>query len=257
MLKKTKLGETDLIITGFSEEGVQIRAVAKGARRPGSKLGPHLELFSIVRVLFYQKSQLGIIKEASTVSCNEACRCDVVHSAGAAIIVELLDRVSAEGDKEARLFPLLSEALRCLGEVPGEGVALIAAAAALKTASQLGYRPSLHECVSCGSPVGGSEGLSADMHTRVQDMLYFSFEGGGVVCENCLSEPTRQACTAIGRQIIDWASVLISSRFVDLKAYADSAHEALGRALLEFTREWIRFHLVRHLKSLDFLLSFR
>ena len=33
VLKKTKLSETDLIVTLFTEEGVQVRAVAKGARK--------------------------------------------------------------------------------------------------------------------------------------------------------------------------------------------------------------------------------
>ena len=251
VLKKTKLGETDLIITGFSEEGVQIRAVAKGARKPGSRLGVHLELFSQAKVLIHQGRNLGIITEASTVCSNEACRSDVLHSAGAAVIVELLDRVSSDGDREARLFPLVGEALRCLGEVPEEGVSLIAAAAALKIVAQLGFRPSLDSCVSCGNNVDLNT-----THDAQHVALAFSCEQGGIICEDCLPELEDLSRTAIDSQVIAWAQTLLTGRFVDLVPYADSEHEALGRALLEFTREWIRFYLVKRLKSLDFLLSF-
>ena len=36
VLRRTKLGESDLILTLLSEDGSQKRAVAKGARRPMS-----------------------------------------------------------------------------------------------------------------------------------------------------------------------------------------------------------------------------
>ena len=36
VLRKTKLGESDLILTLLSSDGSQIRAVAKGARKPKS-----------------------------------------------------------------------------------------------------------------------------------------------------------------------------------------------------------------------------
>ncbi|MDR1184384.1 MAG: DNA repair protein RecO [Coriobacteriales bacterium] len=258
VLRKTRLGETDLIITGFSGEGRQVRAVAKGARKPGSKLGVHLELYSITHVLLHKGRNLDIITEASGVVSNRDCRADVLHSAGAAVIVEMLDRVSADGDGEARLFPLASEALRCVGTVPDEGVALITAAAVLKMSAQLGFRPSLTQCVYCGDDVVAVLKGDADaaIETVPGDTLGFSFEQGGVICDTCLSELTENSYRHRDAQLIRWAEVLITSKFVDLECYGDEEHAGLGRALLDFAREWLRFHLVNRLKSLDFLLSF-
>jgi DNA repair protein RecO (recombination protein O) len=272
VLRKTKLGETDLIITGFSDEGRQVRAVAKGARKPGSKLGVHLELYSIARVLLHKGRNLDIITEASCLASNEACRADVFHSAGAAIIVETLDKVSADGDSEPRLFPLVSEALRCVGAVSGEGVALIAAAAVLKMAAQLGFRPSLEECVCCGAPRAaarangeGSALAHDDTAFVAPDTLAFSFEQGGVICDACFHEQAEHlgheerrpegGCQRQNAQLITWVDALLTSRFVELETYADAKHADLGRTLLEFAREWLRCHLVSRLKSLDFLLS--
>jgi DNA repair protein RecO (recombination protein O) len=256
VLKKTKLGETDLIITGFSEEGHQVRAVAKGARKPGSKLGVHLELYSQTRVLVSKGRSLGIITEAQTVKSNESCRSDVLHSAGAAAIVELLDKVSAESDADPRLFALVSEALRSVGAVRDNAVRLISAAALLKIASQTGVRPSLKECVLCGSPVGDVAGAG------VGGKVAFSFPQGGVICELCVPEIIEQGYATLDPKMIEWASVLITGRFKDLEIHAlvaedSAACDDLGQILLEWTREWIRFHLVNRLKSLDFLISFR
>lgn len=250
VLKKTKLGETDLIINGFCEQGHQIRAVAKGARKPGSKLGVHLELYSQTRVLVSKGRSLGIITEAQTVRSNESCRSDVLHSAGAAAIVELLDRISADGVADVRLFALVGEALRSVGAVSDAAVRMITAAALLKIASQSGVRPSLKECVFCGT----------EIERRIRTA--FSFSQGGVICEACLPEIVEEGYTAIDSQLVEWAEVLITGRFRDLEEHellrdGTALCDDLGRLLLEWSRDWIRFHLVNRLKSLDFLLSFR
>jgi DNA repair protein RecO (recombination protein O) len=271
VLKKTKLGETDLIITGFSDEGRQVRAVAKGARRPGSRLGVHLELYSEARVLLHKGRSLDVVTEASGVCGNEACRADVFHSAGAAVIVELLDKVSADGDTEARLFPLSREALRCTGAVSSEGIALIAAATVLKVAAQLGVRPSLTECVLCGAPLsrGAGEGVAGcpagdvrgtqdtahPQDTGRKGSVAFSFTQGGVLCTNCLPEVAQAGYRSIDPALIDWVQTLITSRFSELERYATAEYQELGSTLLTFAREWLRHHLVPRLKSLDFLLS--
>jgi DNA repair protein RecO (recombination protein O) len=254
VLKKTKLAETDLIITGFSDEGHQVRAVTKGARRPGSKLGAHLELYSLARVLLHKGRNLDIITEASRLVSNESCRKDLIHSAGAAVIVELLDRVSADGDTEPRLFSLAGEALRCVGAIPDEGVFLIAAAAILKIAAQLGVRPSLQRCALCGQEnpaILGVKSASEAPPARVA----FSLSQGGVVCKDCLPEESPGSYTHVDTQLIEWAAILITSKFVDLEQYANTEYEALGVTLLGFSRDWLRFHLVNRLKSLDFLLN--
>ena len=49
VLDKTKLKETDLILTMLDERGRQVRAVAKGARKPGGRLAARCELFPLVQ----------------------------------------------------------------------------------------------------------------------------------------------------------------------------------------------------------------
>ena len=46
VLDRTKLGEQDLILTCLTDTGEELRAVAKGARKPGGRLAARTELFS-------------------------------------------------------------------------------------------------------------------------------------------------------------------------------------------------------------------
>ena len=69
VLDKTKLKETDLILTLVGESGRQIRAVAKGARKPGSRLAARCELCCEVDVLLAHgriSRQLGRIPPSRT-----------------------------------------------------------------------------------------------------------------------------------------------------------------------------------------------
>jgi DNA repair protein RecO len=298
--KKTKLAETDLIITGFSEQGRQVRAVAKGARKPGSRLGAHLELYAVVRLLLHKGRSLDTVVEAQSVASNASCRADVLHSAGAAVIVELLDKVSADAADDPRLFAMTAAALDSVGAVGESGVMLVCAAAILKLSAQIGLRPSLQHCVACGQAMlataDGTQASSADIqasaatwpghggihddgshasHTpptgamanamppadnyahRTPSTVLFSFSGGGIVCDDCRGELPEADCRPMDAQLLGWANTLVISRFKDLERFADQSHQQLGQVLLEFSRDWLRCHLLPRLKSLDFLLSFR
>ncbi len=95
VLRKTKLGESDLIVTLLAQDGSQVRAVAKGARKPSSPFAARLELYSSVDLL--EGRSLDIVKEARIASSHERLRRDLEHAACAAPMAELLDRATEEG----------------------------------------------------------------------------------------------------------------------------------------------------------------
>lgn len=245
VLKKTKLGETDLIITLFSEAGKQLRAIAKGARRPGSKLGAHLELYSVVDLLLHTGRTLDVITEARSWVTNEGCRKDIEHSAGAAVVVELLDKVSRDNDTETRLFPLSLEALRCIGDVQRCGIELIAAAYILKATAQLGYRPALLSCAVCGSLVNMVAG----------GKVAFSLLEGGVQCQACKSSGYLDTTVLMDTDRLLWVQTLLQGRFLELEGYCVEEDAHLGLSMLDFAQRWLHSHLAINLKALDFLIS--
>ncbi|MCL2529940.1 MAG: DNA repair protein RecO [Coriobacteriia bacterium] len=141
VLKKTKLGETDLIITLLGEDGLQRRAVAKGARKPGSFLAARLELYMLVEAQLSTGRSLDIFTDARILEANAACRSSVEYSAAAAVPVELVERATTHYNAEPLLFAMTLAALQSIGEAKGSAPVMVSLACTLKLCAALGVRP--------------------------------------------------------------------------------------------------------------------
>jgi len=267
VLKKTKLGESDLIITGFTDEGYQVRAVAKGARKPSSRIGAQLELYTVAKTLLQKGRSLDIVREATVLVSNAGCRSDVEHSAAAAVIVELLDKVTRDSDQEERLFALGKEALRCVGAVEQEGLRLITAGALLKIVAQLGIRPVLDVCTVCAAPLDGGQRGAWEVESVQEEMntqgaaspapIAFSHAQGGALCPRCASLEPEGSLVLMAPALLNWLRTLMGSRFVALEEHAHAGTEGVATEILLFLKNWLRAHLLVYLKSLDFLVNLR
>ncbi len=89
VLRKTKLGEADLILTLLAADGRQVSAVAKGARKPKSRFGARVEPFTVLDLLLHTGRTLEVVAEAETVSTHDAIRGDYDRSTAAAVIADL------------------------------------------------------------------------------------------------------------------------------------------------------------------------
>lgn len=241
VLRKTKLGESDLIVTMLAEDGSQMRAVAKGARKPASSFAARLELYSVADALVARGRSLDIVKEARLVESNERLRRDIEHAAGAAPMAELLDRVTQAGLENPRLFALTRAALASLGRVEPAQVPAVCAAHLLKTLAFAGLRPSLDVCVGCGRDVPpGPEGAFAPL----------SYQEGGVVCAAC--RPNVEA-VLVPASTVAWCRVLLGSTFAEIEAL--EVDPSASFAVLRFCQQWVHEHVGSNLKSLNFLFT--
>ena len=68
IIKKTKLGEADRILTLYTPHLGKIQAVAKGVRRPRSKLAGHLELLTHSQVSLARGRNLETITGSQTIN---------------------------------------------------------------------------------------------------------------------------------------------------------------------------------------------
>ncbi|WP_172135552.1 DNA repair protein RecO [Adlercreutzia sp. ZJ473] len=239
VLRKTKLEESDLILTLLAEDGSQLRAVAKGARKPRSSFASRLELYSEVDLLCARGRSLDVVKEARLVKGRDALRTSVERAAGAACASELVERVSLEHVCAPRLFAATGVALDSLARASVAQVPIITAAHLLKAFSLAGLRPSLEACVACGSPAEPAAG-----------QVRFSAPDGGVVCARCAS---RVQTTLLPEQTRAWACALIASTFAQIEQM-DAPAQA-GVDLLQLCQAWAAAHLGVRLKSVQFLLT--
>lgn len=182
ILRGTELGEADRILTLYTPQWGKVRAIAKGIRRPASKLRGHLELFTRARLMLARGRNLDVITGAETAEAFHGLRDehpDALDRIGAAYyLVELLDRsseesIGQEGVGNRAIWDLLIAALRALSD--GVDPKLVARHYELRLLGYLGYQPQLETCIACGEPLRPAEN-------------YSSIDLGGILCPDCRHE---------------------------------------------------------------------
>lgn len=238
---KTKLGESDVIVTLMSEDGSCIRAVAKGARKPGGAFASRLELCCLVDALVAQGKNLDIVQEARTADAHVALRTDAERMLCAAPIAELLAKTMQEGLENPKLFPLANAALEALDDATPSQALALCAAALLKVMAYLGFKPSLDACIRCGAEIP-----LVDPHSTT----FFSYLDGGSVCPDC-----HQALDVItlDTSTIAWAHAFLYATFDEIADFEVGENTIF--AILQLARQWVAIHAGVRLKSLDYLMT--
>ena len=245
VLKRTKLGESDVIVSFLLTDGSQAQAVAKGARKPTSSFSSRLELFCVCDLLLVKGKSLDIVKEARLVDGFPRLRGNVELTVASSPILELASRTTFPDQANEHLFDMSLAALRTISDVQCHDPNLVSAAALLKALALLGFRPSFTGCVSCGSPIDLSlNGNSNSVHA-------FSYLDGGVVCADCYGS---LETVSLGSGLLEWANALLYGLFDDIATLSIDENDI--RDLLRFLQMWINVQIQLKLKSLDFLLMY-
>ena len=232
-LKKTKLGEADLIVTLLAEDGCQIRAVAKGARKTASRFGARVEPFSVADLLLHTGRSLEVITDAETVVSHAALREDYDRCMAATVAADFLDKSSVECQTDDRLFGLATATFDALEQGAVGVLPALVVAFLVKGMAMQGYRPQFDACASCGGGVSGD--------------LRFDLEHGGPTCEGCGRADGQELHLGAGAAAAIRA--LLGARMSEVAALevpADVTAEAL-RAM----RAFVVYHVPARLKALE------
>jgi DNA repair protein RecO (recombination protein O) len=231
VLRAIKLGEADKIVSILTQGSGKVRAVAKGVRRTNSKFGARLEPLTHVSLLLYRGRSLDTITQAEIVSSFRTIRGDFDLIAAGESMLEAVDKVAEEHERNVRLFLLLLSGLRALEARPRDAAA-VAESFLLKLLSLSGFHPSLSACAACGAP--GPHG-------------WFSAGQGGVVCQDCAEHDAGRIADAAAHWLDALARIDVVSAG-DMTPAIDVRREA--RAILYGFAE---YHLERRIRSFSLL----
>lgn len=233
-LKHTPLGEADRLLAIYTRDFGKIRVVARGVRRPKSKLAGHLELLTRARLMLAQGKSLDVVAQSETVQSFLAIRNDLWRSACAMYVAELVDRFTGELIQNEPLYGLLLDTLGRLEKAPStDGVLRYFEFHLL---SHLGYSPQLYHCTECRSVV------APEAH-------YFSASGGGILCPGCRSkQPVARHISLNALKVLR----LISRADYDAMRRMRIAPE-LAAELEQLMRQYISYLLEGEVKSARFL----
>ena len=228
VLRVTKLGEADRIVTLLTRRTGRVRAVAKGVRRTKSKFGGRLEPFSHVDAQFYAGRNLDIVTQAESLdSFGPALATDYGRYTAGTVIVETTERLTAEErEPSLRLYLLLVSALRALAETDRDP-SLVMDAFLLRAMGLAGWAPALTECARCGEPGPHSA---------------FHIAAGGVLCTHCRSGAVMRPAPST----ITLLTALVDGDWTTADAI-ETPHRREASGLVAALLQW---HLERGLRSL-------
>src|SRR5690554_5933659 len=91
ILRSRPLGEADKILTMLTRDKGKVEVVARGARRPRSRLVGAAQPFSYLKVLFFSGKSLHQLSQAQIIKSFAPLRDDLTHMTYAAYWTELID----------------------------------------------------------------------------------------------------------------------------------------------------------------------
>jgi DNA repair protein RecO (recombination protein O) len=252
ILKRTDLGEADRLVTLFTPHKGKFHALAKGARRPVSKLGGHLELLNRSQLQVALGRNLDIITQAEVRENFLPLRTELWHMTCAFYLSELVDRFVEDRVVHEDVYVLLLQTLRYLDadagalaqqrapagaeiSIQGNGkTSLLLRYFEMHLLSAVGYEPSFYNCASCASELLPQEnGFKASL--------------GGVLCSQC-SHLWERHLSLNAFKVLRYLQERpwLEAARVRLNAPLQAELEAVMHSLL-------RFHLERDLKVWSFL----
>jgi len=172
VLRTMDLGEADRVLTVLTPRLGKLRVIAKGVRRPRSRIGGGLQPFSDVQLVLAVGRTFDVVTSTSLEDPHLGLRNDLHSTAAAWYVVELADRFCEGAADSHDAFRLLAQALSALDAGHEVAREVVARWFELALLDAMGFRPELGRCLECGAAIEPEGNL-------------YSAAGGGVVCPQC------------------------------------------------------------------------
>ncbi len=237
VIRSLNYGESDKIVTFFTNDFGKLKGIAKGARRSRKRFQNALGLFSHLRLLFFDKEGMGLVRAEG---------CDILHSFPKIredlkkiiygnYYLELVNEMAGEREGNPEAFELLLSSLSNLEEtnLQEEQLRIFE----IRMLSLFGYRPNMRRCNICKKDWDG---------VQESPVVFFSLERGALLCERCSEMRSNLVPISLGTaRLIEKISEVEFPKIERLRFTLQALSES--RALLP---KFISFQLGKELKSL-------
>lgn len=235
VIKQVNFGESDKILTILTRDNGKIQAVARGARKVKNRLLAATQLFCYSDFIFYQGKSMIYMNQAELREAFYNLRIDLEKLTYSSYMLELINTVTQENEKEEKIFLLLAHTLKHMAYSKDMDVSLITLAFQIKLMALSGYAPYLDTCVSCGNPLHEKIKMSAKM--------------GGILCPKCFHfDPYAMGLNQEGRQILFFLLHQPLSKLREL-----DISKGIIKQLIKIMNTYTSICLEKSFHSLDFL----
>lgn len=171
VIRSTDYGESNKVVTMYTREWGKIGVMARGAKKPNSRLSAITQLFTHGYFLVQKGTGLGSLQQGEMATSMRSIHEDIFLTAYASYVVELTDKSTEDNKRNPYLFELLYQTLHYLNE--GSDPDILVNIFEMKILNVLGLYPILNQCSVCA---------------RTDGHFAFSIREGGFLCHRCLDK---------------------------------------------------------------------
>lgn len=239
-LKSYNLSEADKIIVMYSRDKGLIRGVAKGVKKPKSKLGARMDLLVANKLMLYKGKNLDRICQAEAVNTFNKTRQNMDKIFYSMYISEVVNNFGIEDDPCSKeVYDLLYKALEKISDAENTVEILISVIKfQLKMMLISGFGIELDTCLCCGE------------HIKDENM-YFSSKMGGIICAEC--NKGFNLHTIMHYKLRDFLNACLQYDFDYRSEYDEKANEKVCRVCFELLKEYIDTHSSKKFNSFGIL----
>lgn len=175
-LKSYNLSESDKIIVMYSKEKGLIKGIAKGVKKPKSKLGARMDLLVANTVMLHQGRNFSTICQAESLATFKQTRTDLDKIFYSMYVAEVVNNFGLEDDPSSQaVYELLYKALEHISNAKDKvQIFLSVIKFQLKMMMISGFSLEFDNCLNC-------------RHKTHDEEVYFVSELGGIICKDCLN----------------------------------------------------------------------
>ena len=246
-LKSYNLSEADKIIVMYSRDKGLIRGVAKGVKKPKSKLGARMDLLVANKLMLYKGKNLDRICQAEALNTFNKTRQNMDKIFYSMYVTEIVNNFGVEDDPcSNEVYDILYKALDKISNASDTMEILLAVIKFQMKMMQIsGFGIELDTCLCCGKPINNEN-------------MYFSTQMGGVVCAKCNElHQNSKLHTILHHKIRDFLDYELQNDFDYVSEYDQKANEKVCTVCFELLKEYINIHSSKKFNSTDILQEIR
>jgi DNA repair protein RecO (recombination protein O) len=235
-LKSYNLNDADKIIVMYSKENGLIKGVAKGIKKPKSKLGARMDLLVANSLQLLKGRSMDTILQAQTLNNFKKTREDIDKLMLSSYISELVVNFG-EGSESAskEIYDLLYKALNRISDSKDKKDALIAVIKfQLKILLIMGFCVELDTCLCCRERV-------------LDEEMYFSSSMGGIICKECNEHLGVKL--KMHHKIKEFLEAMLQFDFDYESEYDRKATEKVCQVCFNLLDEYIKIHTNKKTKT--------
>ncbi|MBM01495.1 MAG: DNA repair protein RecO [Chloroflexi bacterium] len=215
----TNYKESDRIFTLISDDGI-MKFIARGAKKPSSKLSGHIEPLNYIALYYRPSKSLNSVSQVESIHSFLEIKKEYNLILKAQYMMELAESLSSENDGNSSILNLLLSALKNIhiSKIPTLDILIFE----FEILKLQGFGISLFNCTNCNKELERAE-------------HYFSSNVGGFYCARCFE--SKSLFSESVKVTIDQQLIL---RTISRKNYKDLINFNLSEKEIDNCRKLIR-----------------